>query len=235
MIAFLVAVADPARYATLAGPALGRVREGDSPVIAVPTDGPPQPALNAALDELAAAIDLEGVVIVHEDVQLLHPDTAAVVRDALRDPDVAIAGVVGATGIRGLAWWEGMAVGRAGTPHSPGGEVVAPGKAGDVDAVDGIVLCLSPWAVRTLRFDEALAADFHGYDVDLCFQARHHGRKVVVIELPVEHVHRPIFADVEAWVRNELRFQHQWIDHRMITERRHRALGRHGRSDGSHG
>jgi hypothetical protein len=115
-------------------------------------------------------------------------------------------------------------VGRAYTPHHPAGYVHGVAPAGDVDAVDGIVLCLSPWAVRTLRFDESLAADFHGYDIDLCFQARHHGRRVVVVDLAAEHEHRALFEDAAAWARNELRFQQQWIDHRMITERRHQQL-----------
>jgi hypothetical protein len=228
MIAFLVAVADDARFAAIAAPALAAVREADSPLVVVRPDGPPQPALNAALDELAGAPDLEGVVIVHEDVRLLEPATAAAVRRTFADPDIAVAGVVGAGNVRGLAWWEGTGIGRVITPHHPAREVRGVALAGDVDAVDGVVLCLSPWTVRTLRFDETLAADFHGYDIDLCFQARHHGRRVVVVDLPVEHVHQPLFRDTDAWARNELRFQQQWIDHRMITERRHQLLARGG-------
>lgn len=226
MIAYVVAVADEDRFESIAAPALERVREPDSPVVAVRPGGPPQAALNAALDELADAPDLEGVVIVHEDVRLLHANTGAIVRAAFRDPDVAVAGVVGASGVRGLAWWEGTAVGQAFTRHHPAGEVAGIARSGEVDAVDGMVLCLSPWAVRTLRFDTALAADFHGYDVDICFQARYHGRRVVVIDLPAEHVHRSLFDDSDAWTRNDLRFKLRWIDHRMVTQRRHHTLGR---------
>ena len=68
--------------------------------------------------------------------------------------------------------------------------------------------------MRTLRFDTALAGDFHGYDVDMCIQARYHGRRVDVIDLPAEHVHRPLFDDSDAWTRNDLRFRLRWIDHR---------------------
>jgi GT2 family glycosyltransferase len=230
VIAFLVAIADQARWEAIAQPALARVREGDSLVVTVPGGRAPQLALNDALDELAGEADLEAVVILHEDVALLDVNTAAIVRAAFADPQVAIAGVIGVRGVTSLAWWDtaATAIGRAGTPHMPGGATTGATQTGDVDALDGIVLCLSPWAVRTLRFDEELAADFHGYDVDLCFQARYHGRRVTVIELTAHHEHRPLMHDSDRWVRNELRFQRQWIDHRMITERRHQALSRAG-------
>ena len=39
-------------------------------------------------------------------------------------------------------------------------------------------MVLSPWAVRELRFDESLGK-LHGYDFDICMQARAAGKKVV--------------------------------------------------------
>jgi len=226
VIAFLVAVADPSRFETIAAPGIERVREGDSLVVTVrPEEGwGPQRVLNKALDELADQPDLEAVVILHEDVVLLDPDTASIVRDAFADPDIAIAGAIGAQGIPGLAWWGGIPIGRTETAYVPDGVIHGVAARGPVDALDGLVLCLSPWAARTLRFDEALAADFHGYDIDLCFQARHHGRRVEVIPLAVRHDHRPLFTDTERWARNELRFQQQWLDHRPISDERHQAL-----------
>ena len=226
MIAFLVAVADQSRFDAIAAPGIERVREGDSVVVTVRPDAGsgPQRVLNAALAELAGEPDLEAVVILHEDVDLVDLDTASIVRDAFTDPDVAIAGAIGAQGVSGLAWWAGIPIGGTATGHVPDGRIAGVIRQGTVDAVDGLVLCLSPWAVRTLRFDETLAPDFHGYDIDLCFQARYHGRRVEVIPLAVHHDHRPLFTDTERWVRNELRFQRQWIDHRPISERRHQAL-----------
>ena len=47
---------------------------------------------------------------------------------------------------------------------------------------------LSAWAVRNLRFDEALAGR-HGYDVDICMQAAAAGRRVVTADLRVVHHH----------------------------------------------
>jgi len=226
VIAFLVAVADQSRFDAIAAPGIEHVREADSLVVTVQPEAGcgPQRALNAALDALADEPDLEAVVNLHEDVVLLDPDTASIVRDAFADPAIAIAGAIGAQGVPGLAWWGGIPIGSAETAHVPDGVITGMASRGPVDAVDGIVLCLSPWAVRTLRFDEALAADFHGYDIDLCFQARHHARRVEVIPLAVRHEHRPLFTDTDRWVRNELRFQQQWMDHRPISDERHRAL-----------
>ena len=221
MIAFVVAVADEARFRSVGGPSIDRAREADSVVMELRSAGGLQTRLNAALDELAPMPDLEAAVIVHEDVELCSPDAAARIRQAFADPAVAIAGAFGARGVRSLAWWEGRGVGAV---RSLDGRLEGDFESGPVDAVDGLLLALSPWAVRNLRFAEDMDPDFHGYDIELCFQARYHGRSVVSIPLDVEHHHRPLFHDVERWVRNELRFQRRWFDHRLISLRRHRAL-----------
>jgi len=48
----------------------------------------------------------------------------------------------------------------------------------DVDVVDGLFLALAPPAFERLSVDEGLAF-FHGYDIDLCLQARQSGLRVV--------------------------------------------------------
>ena len=58
-------------------------------------------------------------------------------------------------------------------------------KTGEVDAIDGFVMAVSPWAVRNLRFDESLGK-IHGYDFDFCAQARAAGHKVVTADLAKE-------------------------------------------------
>ena len=46
-------------------------------------------------------------------------------------------------------------------------------------------MVLSPWAVRELRFDESLGK-LHGYDFDICMQARAAGKKVVTADFRVD-------------------------------------------------
>lgn len=210
MFAFLVPVVDRARYDEIAGPALERVREDDSVVRVLPGAGSPWLRVNAALDELALQPDLEGVVVLHDDLALLDPGTCDRLRQALADPSVGVIGLIGTTDPEGLAWWHGEAAGTLRTPHTPSGVLRAPEPTGEVHAVDGAFLCLSPWAVRTLRFDPDLARGFHGYDVDLCTQARYHGRRVVVAEIDAEHRHDPRFRDTERWQRSQLRFAGKW-------------------------
>lgn len=224
MIAFVVPVADRERYDAIAAPGIERVREPDSIVLPLFGEGPPQPRVNAALDRLADVADLEAVIVVHEDVRLTGLDTASRIRVALADPEVAIVGAIGAVGVRSIAWWKGLGFGRVSTTLVPGDAVTGHADRGPVDALDGVVLCLGPWAVRTLRFDERLADDFHGYDVDLCFQARYHGRRVEVLPLEVHHEHAVRFTGTDRWVRNALRFEQIWIARRPISARRHRQV-----------
>src|SRR5205085_5644484 len=80
----------------------------------------------------------------------------------------------------------------------------------EVDTVDRVLLVLSPWVVRHLRFDEALGPR-HGYEFDLCRQARAAGRKVIVENLAVAHA-RPlgVIDDPEAWIEAHVRAAEKW-------------------------
>ena len=69
---------------------------------------------------------------------------------------------------------------------------------------------LSPWAVRNLRFDEQLARR-HGYDVDICLQARAAGRKVVTADLRVVHHHSlDLLPDAEEWIQAHIALAEKW-------------------------
>jgi hypothetical protein len=69
---------------------------------------------------------------------------------------------------------------------------------------------LSPWAVRTLRFDESLSTG-HGYDVDFCLQARAAGRKVITADLRAIH-HRPLelIEDLDVWIEGHIDVAGKW-------------------------
>ena len=76
------------------------------------------------------------------------------------------------------------------------------GRTGEVDTIDGFMMTLSPWAVRELRFDEDLG-QFHGYDFDICLQARAAGKKVVAEDIKViHHKSLDLIGDLAAgWTR----------------------------------
>ena len=226
MIVFGTAVTDSEIYDRCAAPGIERAAEADSIVLAHHTAGSVFRNYNVLLDKAGAHEDLEALVLLHQDVELVDSDFAATVREALDDPKVAIVGCVGAVGVRSLAWWQG-ALSWAGLTHRypeyGGGDFpgiswrpqLAPSYAetGEVDSVDGFVMVLSPWAVRNLRFDESLGK-LHGYDFDICMQARAAGKKVATAEFRAIHHHSlELISDPETWIQTHIRLAEKWHDH----------------------
>ena len=94
-------------------------------------------------------------------------------------------GVVGASGLCNMSFWDGRTTkGRC----WDGARFLDFGPpAGDVDAVDGLLMVLSPAALETVRFDETTFTGFHGYDVDYCLACRAAGLRVVVEPFVLYH------------------------------------------------
>jgi hypothetical protein len=225
MIIYGCAVSDADTFARYAEPGLRAITDGDpeAEMTALASVGTIFRNYNLLRERAAERDDLEALVLVHQDAEIVDPDCSAKIRAALSGQDVAIVGCAGAVGVRSIAWWEG-AVTWASFTHRyeemGGGEIPGvswqepstPGYAstGEVDAVDGFVLALSPWAVRELRFDESLGTR-HGYDIDLCLQARAAGKKVVTADLKVVHHHSlELVADPERWVEAHIALAEKW-------------------------
>jgi SAM-dependent methyltransferase len=207
MIAFGVCVGDQDTFLRVAAPSIARVAEPDSPLADSTDNTSIFTAYNEVLDAFAGRDGLEALVLMHEDVEIRDPDFLAKVRAALADPEVAVLGVIGARGVRSLAWWEGDARGRCDETR---GLVDHGGGCHDVDVVDGLLLVLSPWAVRTLRFDEGRFDGFHGYDADLCLQARCAGKRVRVVDVDVRHHTKGGLGDVASYQRSDAAFVAKW-------------------------
>ncbi len=82
----------------------------------------------------------------------------------------------------------------------------------EVEVVDALFLALSPWALRTLRFDESRPGfrGFHGYDADICCEARRRGKRVVVTEIDLVHHTRGGLGDQVAYRRADITWQRKW-------------------------
>jgi Glycosyltransferase like family len=220
MIAFGCSIITPEVYERRAKVGVELAAESDSAIFAHAASGSIARSYNLLLDTAAALDDLEALVILHEDAEIVDPDFCPKLRRALTDPAVAVVGCVGATGVRGIAWWDGRVTGNSAPYHyrelgggellsSPsGGEPVRP--AGEVETVYGVMLALSPWAVATLRFDESIGM-LHGYDFDICRQARAAGRTVLTADLALAH-HHPLdlVKDIEIWVAAHVRAAEKW-------------------------
>jgi hypothetical protein len=227
VIAFGCAITRPDVYARCAEPGISRAAEPGSEVYAEPSAGSISRNYNALLDRAAERDDLEALVLVHQDAELVDGGFCEIVRQALSDPGVALAGCAGATGVRNIAWWEASVtlasfVNRYeehGGGDLPGfswewEEAPAYARTGEVETLDGFVLAFAPWAVRNVRFDEALG-EFHGYDLDYCLQVREAGRKVVTADFRAIH-HRPLrmLPDAEPWIAAHIAVAEKW-DGRM--------------------
>jgi hypothetical protein len=219
MIAFGASIPGADAYRHFAEPGIRRAAEPDSEVLAFAAVEPTARAYNLILDAAARLPGIEALVLVHPHAEILDQDFCDKVRGALRDPDVAIVGSAGASGVRGIAWWEGTVV-SAPARHCyeefGGGELrafswasPAPPPA-EVQTVDSQLLVLSPWAVRELRFDEGLVLNY-GFELDFCLQAGAAGKKLLVADLRVNY-HRPLelVPNLDVWVEAQLDIAERW-------------------------
>jgi GT2 family glycosyltransferase len=219
VIAYGCSIIRPDVYVRCAEPGIERVAEPDSVVLANAATGSVARSFNLLLDQATTLPGLEGLVLLHEDAELLDEDFAARLREALSDPDVAIVGCVGATAVDDIAWWDGTVTWNTAAYHHGelgGGELTFPvgtdPSPGEVDVIYGVMMALSPWAVRNLRFDESLGM-LHGYDADVCRQARAAGRRVVTADLRVAHHHSlDLVSEIEIWVGAHMRAAELWDD-----------------------
>jgi GT2 family glycosyltransferase len=223
MIAFGSAVTSQEKYERFALPGCRLAAEPDSVLIAMPNEGSTlSQGYNRILDQLAERDDLEAVVLLHQDLEIANPDFVEVVRDCLTDPEVAIIGAAGAPRVHGLDWWEpGPVIGDFEWAYQrDGGGTVAKDNwtnfvevtgVHPVDAVDGMILVLSKWAARNLRFDERIDPSAHGYDIDICFQATEAGKQIVVAGLGVTHHHElEVMMSYDAWIQAHIRIAEKW-------------------------
>jgi GT2 family glycosyltransferase len=225
MITFGCPITDGRLYERYARPGIALVAEPDSEILAYQSGGSIYRAYNELMDLAAKHDDLEALVLLHQDSELIDPEFCRKIRAALEDPDVAIVGCAGSIGARNISWWEGM-VTWASFSHRyeemGGGEI--PGLSfhvervpsyattGEVDAIDGFVIVMSPWAVRNLRFDESLGL-LHGYDLDICLQASAAGKKIVTTDFRAIHHHSlDLIGDQEAWIAAHMRIAEKWED-----------------------
>jgi hypothetical protein len=215
MIAFGCATTSEQEFRAHAAPSIERIAERDSVLMRRHLYDSIHEPYNEMLEEVAGREDLEAIVLLHQDLAIDDDHFLSKVRGILAaSPDIAIVGAAGARGVTGLAWWEGSeSHGRFDSPVLvPGGSrMVYSRGVHEVDSVDGMLLVLSAWAARELRFDSELSGPLDGYDMDICLQARAQGRRVVAGGLDVSHYTTyEGFFDRRRWVRAAAALQRKW-------------------------
>lgn len=187
MIVFGSAVSDRAVYERYALPGIRRAAEPDSVVVAHEGFDSIQRPYNMLMEQAAAHDDLEALVLLHQDLELLDDSLPARVRRVLADPRVGVVGSLGARNIPLHRWTETDMSDLYGTAVLETIERRFSSGSHEVEATDGQLLVIAPWAVRALRFGEDLARNFHGYDVDFCMRVRSVGGTVICDDIPYCH------------------------------------------------
>ena len=227
MIVFASAITDVEMYKHAAEAGIHRLmaNEPDIEQIVFASVGSIYRNYNLIIDQVKDRDDVEALVLIHQDAEIDDPQFTAKLRQAFADPDAVIVGCAGAVDVRSIAWWEGSITWASFTHRYPefgGGEIPAFSwitehippfaKTGEVDSIDGFVMGLSPWVFHNLRFDESLGQQ-HGYDLDICMQARSAGKKVVTADMRVIHHHSlRLVEDTESWIQAHMRLAEKWDD-----------------------
>jgi hypothetical protein len=152
-------------------------------------------AYNTILDAFNARWpSLQGVVLMHTDLEITDQLAEQKLLNALEWPDVALVGIAGGGAANGTMWWDDHPVGHQ---RIDTGLIDFGTREGDVEILEGSLLAFSPWAIKHLRFDESLPG-FHGYD-EIGLQAtRGHHKRCVVIDLDTHHHNSGGFKSVRS-------------------------------------
>jgi GT2 family glycosyltransferase len=79
----------------------------------------------------------------------------------------------------------------------------------EVVAVDGVWFCIPKLFFNTISFDENTFKGFHCYDLDICFQVRNAGYKVLVVsDILLEHFSGGSCNN--EWFENSIIFHNKW-------------------------
>jgi hypothetical protein len=166
-------------------------------------------AYNSILMEAESLDGIEGLVLLHDDTVIEDPDIEGKLREVFADPAVGIIGVVGGGPHPRMQWWEGERHGYV--RDNQQGILDFGGGVHDVHTVDGLFIALSRSALR-LRFDEDRYHGFHGYDAEICAQARAAGLRVVVAQVDVYHDNKANawYSDKLSYDINNIEYQLKW-------------------------
>ncbi len=174
------------RYRRYALPAIQAIAGPQDQILELPGDPGICAVYNQFIRAARAEPDCEALVLLHDDVEVIDPNFRLKLLAALRPTGVGLVGVIGASQIPSLSWWESKH--RSGLVFETRGLMHLGERLNDVDVVDGLMLAIAPRAFRSFEFDQESFPKFHGYDVDFALQLRDAGLRVRVA--PIDLFHR---------------------------------------------
>lgn len=166
---------------------------------------------NEILTQARTMTGLEALVLAHVDLELKDASFLAKVRSAMKIPKVAVVGTVGGEYVQEIGWWTAKGPRKGYARDTVNGTIHYGFDGIDVHVVDGLMLILSPWAIANLRFDDERFDGFHGYDADICTQARSRGMRVVVQKFEfLHHAKRAFTGGRESYAKSNEAFKKKW-------------------------
>jgi hypothetical protein len=141
-------------------------------------------AYNGIIDSLQHC-DVDGLILVHDDLEIMDPDAEVKFRTALSMPGIELVGVAGGGG-DSIYWWEHDPIGHQLTDKM---NIDFGRRTGFVTLIEGSIMVLSPWFLRNLRFDPRFTG-WHGYD-EIGMQVKTTGRRTYVVDVDTHH-HNPM-------------------------------------------
>lgn len=154
-------------------------------------------AYNSIIEEALRIDDFAGLILMHDDVEIRDAKMIEKVRQGLAGADVL--GVIGGTGLQASMDWASATAKYGWAIDDRQSYDYGPPPPDGVDAVDGIFLALSRRACTRLRFDETRFSGFHGYDADICAQAKASGMRIDIVDVLLHHHKDAQFTDMSAW------------------------------------
>ena len=137
------------RYRAVALPSIERVASPDDILLTESGERGICNAYNRLIERARSEPSCEALVLLHDDCEIVDGNFRAKAIANCSRTGVGVTGVVGGKGLRDLAWWRGR--GTAGAVFETRGYISEGSRQADVDAVDGLLMILSPEAFRNSR------------------------------------------------------------------------------------
>lgn len=153
--------------------------------------------------------DCEAVILLHDDTYIIDQNFRAKIVSSFRNNlSLGVIGVVGASRISSLSWWESSM--KVGQVYESRGFINFGSRRGYVDVVDGLLMAVSRRAFTQISFDEKSFPGFHGYDIDYCLQVRKAGLLCMVIPMEILHNTKGGVGNKEDFTRSNSSLLAKW-------------------------
>ncbi|OSZ77698.1 hypothetical protein CAP36_15135 [Chitinophagaceae bacterium IBVUCB2] len=161
----------------------------------------------------------ELVCFLHEDIQFRSNNWGQIIINAFNEKEVGLMGVAGTYyySLPPLGWFntceQEVNVIHTPEPDKTSSKLLYQSRFSkknivEVVAIDGVFMITRKEILRTVRFDEEMLDNFHGYDIDLSLQIRQTHKIVVSKEVLLEHFSKSLLT--QQWFDALFKISRKW-------------------------